>query len=81
VLFSELGKLKGDDLGRTVKVRHEPMSAVSAINRQLLHASMHIGQIIMLARHVAPDAWKTLSIPRGQSAEFNKKMEEKFGSA
>jgi hypothetical protein len=78
VLFDELGRVRPADLDRTVTVRHEPLTVVSAINRQLLHAAMHIGQIIMLARHASPDTWKTLTIPRGQSAEFNKKMEESF---
>ena len=77
VLFDELGRLRPEDLTRTVKVRHEPLTVVSAINRQLLHAAMHIGQIIMLARHAVPDTWKTLSIPRGQSAAFNEQMKKK----
>jgi len=79
VLFSELGRVRPDDLSKTVKVRHEPLTVVSAINRQLSHAAQHTGQIIMLARHAtAPDAWKALSIPRGESEAFNKKMEERF---
>jgi hypothetical protein len=35
---------------------------------------MHIGQIILLARVSAGDEWKTLSIPRGQSRQFNEQM-------
>lgn len=77
-LFTELERLRGDDSARTVKVRHEPMTAVSAINRQLSHAAMHVGQVVMLARHAAPGTWKALSIPRGQSVAFNEKMKKEF---
>jgi len=77
-LFTELGRLRPQDLERTVTVRHEPLTVVSAINRQLAHAAMHVGQIVMLARHAAPDAWKSLSIPKGQSEAFNEKMKRTF---
>ena len=78
-LFTELGRLRPEDLARTVTVRQEPLTVVSAINRQLSHAAMHVGQIVMLARHAAPDTWKSLSIPRGQSEQFNEKMKKEFG--
>jgi len=79
-LFTELERLRPADLERTVTVRHEPLTVVSAINRQLSHAAMHIGQIVMLARHAAPGTWKTLSIPRGQSEAFNENMKKEFGN-
>jgi hypothetical protein len=79
MLFDELGRVRPEDLSRMVKVRHEPLSVVSAINRQLSHAAMHVGQIVMLARHAAPENWKSLSIPRGESEKFNEKMKERFG--
>jgi hypothetical protein len=78
MLFDELGRVRAEDMSRMVKVRHEPLTVVSAINRQLSHAAMHVGQIVMLARHAAPENWKSLSIPRGESEAFNKKMAEKF---
>jgi hypothetical protein len=77
-LFSELKSLKPEDLDRTTTARHEAMSAVSAINRQLMHASLHIGQIIFLAKHLRTGQWKTLSIERGQSDAFNEIMRQKF---
>jgi hypothetical protein len=77
-LFDELGRLGPSDLGRTVTTRHEPTSVVSAINRQLAHAAMHVGQIVMLARHAAPGTWQPLSIPRGQSEAYNEKMKRRF---
>jgi hypothetical protein len=77
-LFDELGRVGPADLERTVTVRHEPLTVVSAINRQLSHAAMHVGQIVMLARHAAPGVWQPLTIPRGQSEAFNEKMKRRF---
>lgn len=77
-LFSELTMLTPEDLDRTTRARHEPMSAVSAINRQLMHAALHIGQIVFLAKHFRTGSWKTLSIERGQSAAYNEIMRQKF---
>jgi hypothetical protein len=78
LLFSELGRLTPADLDRSVTARHEPMSVVSAINRQYGHAAQHIGQIILLAKHIRSGAWRTLSIGRGQSEAFNEAMRQKF---
>jgi hypothetical protein len=74
-LFDELGRLSDEDMHRTVFVRHEPLTVVSAINRQLVHASYHVGQIVQLARHYAT-AWDTLTIPRGQSEQLNEKARQ-----
>jgi hypothetical protein len=35
------------------------------------HYAQHVGQIVLLAKHFAGPDWKTLSIPRGQSAKFD----------
>jgi hypothetical protein len=35
---------------------------------------MHIGQIILLAKHYAGAQWQTLSVARNRSAEFNRKV-------
>lgn len=77
-LFAELKTIRPEDLDRTTHARHEPMSAISAINRQLMHAALHIGQIVMLAKHLRVGSWKTLTIERGQSAAYNEIMRRKF---
>jgi len=48
---------------------------MQAINRQLAPYDYHCGQIVLLAKHHQKDQWKSLSIPRGRSAEFNRKVE------
>ena len=70
-VFQTLGALTDEDLGRTVQVRWEPHTVLQAVQRQLGHAAYHCGQIVLLARHYAGDAWAPLTIPRGESAAFN----------
>jgi hypothetical protein len=69
--FNAIGSLRPDDLLKTVRVRGEAHSVVEAINRQMTHYAMHVGQMILLARHYAGPSWQTLSIPRGQSETFD----------
>ena len=64
LLFGTIASLAPDDLGRTITIRGEPHTVVQAINRQLLHYSAHVGQIVLLAKHFAGPKWETLSIPR-----------------
>lgn len=67
-LFESLESLTPEDLEKTVRIRGEEHTVPEAIQRQIVHASYHIGQIVFLARHVSADAgWKTLTIPKGQS--------------
>ncbi len=70
-VFEAIEPLKAEDLSRTVLIRSEPHSVVQAINRQLTHYAYHIGQIVFLARHFAGEGWKSLSIPKDKSEEFN----------
>ena len=66
--------LKDIDLTRTVYIRKEPHSVMQAINRQIGHYAYHVGQIVMLAKHFQHAQWKSLSVPRGKSGEFMKKV-------
>ena len=74
ILFNALAGLSEEDLTRSVLIRGEAHSVMQAINRQLAHYAYHIGQIVFLAKHLSSDQWKTLSVPRGKSGEFNKKV-------
>lgn len=75
-LFTALEPLQPADVMRTVVIRQDPHTVVQAISRQLAHYSEHIGQILFLAKHLRGSDWKTPSIPRGQSEQFNQKMIE-----
>lgn len=80
-LFSTLDGLTAEDLGRTITIRSEPHSVVQAVNRGVTHAAYHVGQIVLLAKHFASADWKTLSIPRRQSQQFNEAMRRKPAGA
>jgi hypothetical protein len=73
-VFGALGSLTDADLGRAVTIRGEKHSVLQAINRSLGHSSYHVGQIVFLAKHFACVEWKSLSVPRNGSAEFNRRV-------
>ncbi len=63
-MLNALTSLRPDDLSKTVAIRGEPHTVVQAINRQFSHYSAHVGQIVLLAKHLAGSRWQTLSMPR-----------------
>jgi hypothetical protein len=73
-VFDALTPLSDADLQRTVMIRSEPHTVYKAISRQVAHYAGHAYQILLLAKHLQGSKWKTLSIPRGQSEEFNRRM-------
>jgi len=72
-LFLVLNKLSAADLSKVVIIRNEEHTVVEAINRQLTHYAYHIGQIIFIAKMALDNQWRTLSIPKKASREFNTK--------
>jgi len=73
-VFRALEPLSEQDLQRTVTVRGEAHSVMQAINRQLAHYAYHCGQIVLLAKHFKGSEWQSLSIPRGESAEYLRRV-------
>ena len=73
VLFASLGSLSDADMTRTIRIRGESLTVLQAVNRQLTHYSYHVGQIVYVAKHLCGVSWKTLSIPREGSAQFNQR--------
>jgi Protein of unknown function (DUF1572) len=63
-LASTLRGLTAADLVKDVTIRGERCSVVQALHRALTHVSMHVGQIVFLAKHLRASNWQTLSIPR-----------------
>ena len=74
MVFSAIDPLTDADLGLTITIRGEAHSVMQAINRQLTHYAQHVGQIILLAKHHAKGEWKSLSIPRNRSGDFNRSV-------
>jgi hypothetical protein len=63
-LFATLDALRPDDLLREVRVRSEALPALSQLDRQMTHHAYHVGQIVLLAKHLRSTEWKNLSLPR-----------------
>ena len=74
IVFGALAALSDADLARVTTIRGERHSVMQAINRQLAHYAYHCGQIVLLAKHFQSDQWKSLTVPRGQSAKFNQRV-------
>ena len=72
IVLGTIDTLKPEDVSRTITIRGEPHTVVQALNRALAHYAQHIGQIVFLSKHLRSAEWKTLSVPRGKSEEFNK---------
>jgi Protein of unknown function (DUF1572) len=73
-LFSALQPLSEADMDRKVTIRGEDHSVMQAVNRQMAHYAYHCGQMVFLAKHFQHGHWKSLSVPRHQSAEFNRRV-------
>jgi len=73
-VFGAIEPLSEADLARTVTIRGEAHSVMQAIHRQIAHYSYHCGQIVVLAKHFRSDSWKPLTIPRGKSQEYLKRV-------
>ena len=73
-LFDSLADLTAGDLVKSVTIRGEPHTVPLAIQRSLAHCGYHIGQIVLIARILSGDRWDTITIPRGASASFNRRV-------
>ena len=74
-VFSAIGSLKEGDLQKTVYVRREGHSVILAITRQVAHYAYHVGQIVLLAKHITVsrgEQWKYMTIPPRGSEAFNR---------
>lgn len=80
-LFAALEPLQPQDFDKKVLIRGEEHTIVQAINRQMTHYAYHIGQMVFLAKHFRSNDWKSLSIPRNRSVEFNQYLSQKLEGA
>jgi len=71
-LLGTMRRLTPADLSRTVYIRGHAHTVIEAVLRTTDHVAYHAGQIVQLARHLAGDKWRTLSISPGMSAEYNR---------
>ncbi len=73
-LYDALDSITDADLDKIVYIRNEGHTILEAINRQIAHYPYHVGQIIYIGKLRKSEAWRSLSIPRNMSDEFNKDM-------
>jgi hypothetical protein len=70
-LFDALNSISDNDLEKIIYIRNEGHTILEAINRQIAHYSYHVGQIVYISKLRSKAAWKSLSIPRNKSDEYN----------
>lgn len=70
-LFNALKSVNQANFQTVVYIRNQAHSIVYAFNRQLAHYASHIGQMVYFAKMIRSSNWKSLSIPKGESDEFN----------
>lgn len=69
--FRALDALTETDLDRIIYIRNQGHTVMEAINRQLAHYPYHVGQIVFLGKMLAVKGWTSLSIPKGNSQQYN----------
>jgi hypothetical protein len=70
VTINSLTSLSENDLEKIIYIRKEPHTVVRAMQRSLAHIAYHCGQIVYLAKQIKGKDFKSLSIPRGESAKY-----------
>lgn len=66
-VFKAINDLEEKDFTATIYIREEPLSVCDALLRQLGHYAYHVGQIVLIAKMIKGEEWKTLSIPKKRS--------------
>lgn len=80
-VIAEVSQLTDADLNATVTVRRQPLRIDEALHRSLAHAAYHVGQIVYLAKEMRGEGWRTLSIPKGKSEEYNQRATRETAAA
>ncbi len=75
-LFITLKSLNPEDLLKEIYIRKESHTVLKAIQRQLTHYAIHIGQITFLSKQIEWKNWKSLSIPRNGEVFDYKEIEK-----
>lgn len=70
-LLNTTASLTEADLDKEIFIRNQGHTVLEAINRQLAHYPYHVGQIVFIGKMHCNDKWNSLSIPKGNSNQFN----------
>ncbi len=72
-LLNALHSITEADLQKEIFIRNQGHTVLEAINRQLAHYPYHVGQIVFIGKMLTAGDWQSLSIPKGDSNQFNSK--------
>lgn len=70
-LHDALNLVTSENLQQIIYIRNEGHTLVDALLRQLAHYPYHVGQIVFLGKMIQQEKWQSLSIPKGNSQQFN----------
>ena len=70
-VFTALDTINSENFNTIIYIRNQGHSIVEALNRQMTHYAYHVGQIVYIGRMIRGGNWKSLSVPKGKSAEYN----------
>lgn len=70
-LLGTLETLGDADLTTSVTIRGQSLSVQEALFRSLAHVAYHAGQVVYAARVLRGARWRFLTIPPGESAQYN----------
>lgn len=70
-LFNAIDSINAENFNALVYIRNQGHTITEALNRQLAHYPYHIGQIVFIGKMVCDSAWTSLSIPKGDSKNYN----------
>lgn len=80
VLLEAINLITDENINTPIFIRGEKHSLLDAVLRQLAHYPYHVGQIVYATKMLKNDAWKTLSIARNKSAEYNSELLTKLNA-
>ncbi len=69
--FKAFDSLEEQDLTKIIYIRNQGHTVLEALNRQLAHYPYHVGQIVFIGKMICNEKWVSLSIPKGNSMQYN----------
>ncbi len=71
-LFEALDTVNANNIDQMIYIRNQGHTVTEAINRQLTHYAYHVGQIVFIGAALKGSDWSSLSIPKGESSDYNR---------
>lgn len=70
-VFTAIDSINEANFATKIFIRSQEHTIIEAINRQVTHYAYHVGQIVFIGKMCKDIGWKSLSIPKGKSSDFN----------